>query len=78
MPYNVDCVLYDRPCTECGECDRCDIDSSKRCDNCMRCIGLSPAADGGETAERTDYRAIRIDGVLTPDEALSDEEGLST
>ncbi len=32
------CILYDRPCTDCGECDRCDLDPSKICDNCCKCI----------------------------------------
>nr|WP_114297668.1 hypothetical protein [Anaerobacterium chartisolvens] len=32
------CQLYDRECIDCGECEICDLDSSKRCDNCCRCI----------------------------------------
>ncbi|GHU70587.1 hypothetical protein AGMMS49992_03180 [Clostridia bacterium] len=66
MPNSNDCQLYDRPCTECGECDRCDLDSTKRCDNCMKCIGLAPG-------KASDYRVIRIDGLLTPEESLDDE-----
>lgn len=57
-----ECVLYDRPCAECGECDLCDLDPEKVCDNCMACIK-------GES----DYRAVRIDGVLTPEESLAEE-----
>lgn len=56
------CVLYDRPCTECGECNFCDLDPDKICDNCMACVKTE-----------SDYRAIRIDGVLTPEESLDDE-----
>lgn len=62
MHKNKECVLYDRVCIECGECDQCDQDPAKTCDNCMQCVK-------GDT----EYRAIRIDGVLTPDESLSDE-----
>ncbi|MDL2318387.1 hypothetical protein LJC74_04825 [Eubacteriales bacterium OttesenSCG-928-A19] len=58
-----DCVLYDRACVECGECDRCDLDPEKTCDNCMACVK-------GES----DYLAVRIDGVLTPEETLEGEE----
>lgn len=58
------CILYEgRPCTECGECDVCDLDASKICDNCMKCI-----------KDESDFRAIRIDGILTPEETLEDEE----
>ena len=57
-----ECVLHERPCVECGECDHCDIDPEKICDNCKKCL-LTDA----------EYRAIRIDGVLTPDETLSEE-----
>lgn len=59
-----ECVLHDRPCTECGECDLCDLDPQKICDNCMRCV----------SDEETDFRAIRIDGVLTPEESTEGEE----
>lgn len=64
MNKNTECVLYDRICIECGECDQCDLDPSKTCDNCMQCVK-------GDT----EYNAIRIDGVLTPDESLSGEIG---
>lgn len=63
MQSRKECVLYDRPCTECGECDRCDLNPEKTCDNCMQCV-----------KDESDYRAIRIDGVLTPEESLQDEE----
>ena len=56
------CVLYDRPCIECGECDRCDLDPEKICDNCKKCLRME-----------ADYRAIKIDGVLTEEEALEGE-----
>lgn len=60
-----ECVLEEgRTCVECGECDRCDLDPAKRCDNCMQCVK-------GDS----DFLAIRIDGVLTPEESLDDEEG---
>ncbi len=52
------CVLYDRACIECGECNMCDLDPTKVCDNCKKCIGLT---DG------TQYRAIRIDGIIDAD-----------
>jgi hypothetical protein len=42
-----ECVLEDRPCTECGECDLCDLDPSKLCDNCCQCIE-SPDGDFAE------------------------------
>ncbi|MDR1598669.1 MAG: hypothetical protein LBS11_02160 [Oscillospiraceae bacterium] len=70
------CVLYDRPCVECGECDRCDLDPGKRCDNCMRCVGM-PVTNpelSGAGKPGADYRAVRIDGLLTPDEALGGED----
>lgn len=58
------CVLdEEKSCIECGECDRCDLNPEKICDNCMECI----------KGDATDFRAIRIDGVLTPDEALEEE-----
>ncbi len=57
-----DCVLYDRACVQCGECDRCDLDPEKVCDNCMRCVRSDAS-----------FAAIRIDGVLTEDEALGEE-----
>lgn len=56
------CVLYDRICVECGECDLCDLNPQKRCTNCMQCL-----------QNEADYRAIRIDGMLTPEEALEEE-----
>lgn len=59
----IDCILYDRPCKECGECDRCDLNPEKVCDNCKKCLGGT-----------ADFRAIRIDGVLTEEESLSGEE----
>ncbi|MDR0396685.1 MAG: hypothetical protein LBH66_05225 [Oscillospiraceae bacterium] len=73
MPNPNDCVLYDRPCTECGECDRCDINPEKRCDNCMRCVGMPANRADASKKPGADYRAVRIDGLLTPDEALRDE-----
>ncbi|MBQ8619786.1 MAG: hypothetical protein IJ418_20070 [Clostridia bacterium] len=54
------CVLYDRECIECGECNLCDLDPSKVCDNCKKCIGLGD--------DKTEYRAIKIDGII--DESL--------
>lgn len=49
------CMLDDaRICADCGECLVCDLDSSKRCDNCMRCVQKSGA----------DYLAIEIDEVI--------------
>ena len=57
-----ECVLYDRVCVECGECDCCDLDPAKACDNCMKCLDAD-----------ADYRAIRIDGMLTPEESLEEE-----
>lgn len=65
MRIRKECVLEDRPCTECGECDRCDLDPEKVCDNCLRCV----------KDEAADYRAIHIDGVLAPEEALDAEAG---
>ena len=64
MNRNKDCVLYDRRCIECGECDLCDLDPQKICDNCMACVK-------GDK----EYRAIRIDGVLSTEESLTDEQG---
>lgn len=61
------CVLHDRVCSECGECDRCDLNPEKLCDNCMKCLGLGDQTKAG-------FRAIRIDGLLTDDERLDDEE----
>lgn len=58
-----ECILYDRECIECGECNRCDLDPDKVCDNCKRCLHLD-----------ADYLAVHIDGVLTDEERLSDEE----
>lgn len=63
MDARKECVLYDRHCTECGECEVCDLSPDKKCDNCMRCVK-------GDS----EYLAIRIDGVLTPEEMLDAEE----
>ncbi len=57
-----ECVLYDRICIECGECDRCDLNPEKICDDCKKCL-----------LKDADYRAIRIDGILTPEETLEGE-----
>ena len=38
------CVLYDRPCTDCGECDVCDLDPEKICDNCGKCLDFKDSA----------------------------------
>ena len=62
MKAGKECVLYDRVCIECGECNYCDIDPTKICDNCKKCI------DNG-----ADFSAIRIDGVLTDEEAMGEE-----
>ena len=58
-----DCILYERVCVECGECDRCDLDNDKLCDNCNQCM----------MTEGVDFRAIRIDGLLTKEESLEEE-----
>lgn len=62
-----ECVLHDDTvCTECGECDRCDLEPEKLCDNCMKCI----------KSEDSDYLAIKIDGLLTPEEQIgTDDDG---
>lgn len=57
------CVLYDRVCIECGECNICDLDHNKICDNCKKCIGLG---------DDTQYRAIKIDGIIDESMNLSD------
>ena len=57
------CILYDRKCVECGECDWCDMYPEKICDNCQKCLRLD-----------SDYLAIRIDGLLTSDEAIGEED----
>ena len=54
------CVLYDRDCIDCGECNHCDLDSSKICDNCMKCVR-------GDA----DYRGVLIDGILLEQEPSS-------
>lgn len=59
------CVLYDRECIECGECNLCDLDPSKVCDNCKKCIGLG---------DHTEYRAIKIDGII--DESMNPSDYL--
>lgn len=48
-----ECVLYDRPCTQCGECDFCDLNPLKICDNCGKCI--EPTKD---------FEEIKIDAIL--------------
>jgi hypothetical protein len=45
------CELYDRECISCGECDICDLDSSKKCNNCGKCLD-----DFFE-----DYKSVNID-----------------
>ena len=45
------CVLYERDCISCGECDMCDLDSSKKCNNCEKCLD-----DGIE-----EFRSLNID-----------------
>ena len=52
-----DCILYDRPCTDCGECDMCELDPTKRCDNCMRCV-----------QGNAENRAVYIDRVIAPNQ----------
>ncbi len=47
------CILYDRPCTDCGECDRCDLDPSKICDNCCKCIEV-----------KKDFEEIKISRII--------------
>lgn len=65
MEFRKKCVLDDgQNCTECGECDRCDLNPEKTCDNCMLCVKTD-----------SDFAAIRIDGVLTDEEALDGEDG---
>ncbi len=53
-----ECVLYDRVCIACGECEKCDLDSTKICDNCMRCVK-------GES----EYLSLPIDDIEAPEEA---------
>jgi len=49
------CVIVEENiCDNCGFCDTCEFDSTKVCDNCMKCIGL----DG-----ETDYVGIIIDKI---------------
>lgn len=52
--FSEECVLEDRPCTECGECDLCDLDPGKLCDNCCLCL---------EFPDR-DFAKIMIDDIL--------------
>jgi hypothetical protein len=52
--FSNECVLEDRPCTECGECDLCDLDPGKLCDNCCQCLEFP---DG-------DFAKIMIDDIL--------------
>lgn len=48
-----ECVLQDRMCIQCGECEVCDLDSTKKCDNCGKCIDSN-----------AESRAIQVDGVV--------------
>lgn len=41
-------------CDGCGVCEACDLDPTKKCDNCMKCLGLA------------DYNGIIIDGIEQP------------
>ena len=59
MSKTKECVLEDRPCTECGECNICDLDRSKICDNCGECI-----------KEEADFKAIAIDDILQLEEEV--------
>ena len=45
-----------KECNNCGQCNYCDLDPSKICDNCCKCL------------DDTDYRAIKIIGVITDEE----------
>ncbi|OQB15894.1 MAG: hypothetical protein BWY15_00020 [Firmicutes bacterium ADurb.Bin193] len=53
----MNCVLYDRECTDCGECDICDLDRNKRCDSCGRCLD-----------SEFDYKAVKIDEIMLGDD----------
>ncbi len=58
------CILYDRPCTDCGECDFCELDPRKRCDNCMKCVNGN-----------AEYRAVYIDSVEGAKETHQQKKG---
>ena len=58
------CILYDRPCTDCGECDFCELDPRKRCDNCMKCVNGN-----------AEYRAVYIDSVEGAKETYQQKKG---
>lgn len=58
------CILYDRPCTDCGECDFCELDPNKRCDNCMKCVNGN-----------AEYRAVYIDSVEGAKETHQQKKG---
>lgn len=45
-----ECLIYDRACIKCYECEKCDLDSTKRCNNCEKCLEQS-----GE------YRSVKIE-----------------
>lgn len=46
-------VVEENICDNCGFCDLCEYDSSKVCDNCMKCLGFDDA----------DYNGILIDNL---------------
>ncbi len=46
-------IVEENICDNCGFCNMCEYDSTKVCDNCMKCLGL----------EDNDYRGILIDSI---------------
>ncbi len=52
-----ECILYDRPCTDCGECLRCDLDPEKICDNCGACL----------EENMDDFASILLKGMQDPE-----------
>lgn len=59
----MECVLFDRQCSNCGECEICDLNPSKICDNCCECIEA-----------KTDFAELRVDAVVDAETYL--QEGL--
>ena len=60
MPKYTECILSDKPCTDCNMCDMCDLNSSKVCNNCFDCLDKKEG----------DYASIAIDEMLTEDNSL--------
>ncbi|WP_154673455.1 hypothetical protein [Pseudobacteroides cellulosolvens] len=48
-----ECLLYDRACIKCYDCEKCDLDSTKRCNNCEKCL-----------EQNEEYRSVKVEDFI--------------